>query len=175
MTDEHGGQWIREAVERHERRLMQYAARFIRDPQRAADIVQDTFLKLCNQNKEDIQGHLVEWLYTVCRNRALDVLRKEKRMTQLSDVTLANDQSTEDQPHDLIENNESQTRAIDAIDTLPPKQQEVIRLKFQQGLSYRQISKITDQSVSNVGFLIHAALKSLRKKLVTDPVSATRT
>jgi len=41
----------------------------------------------------------------------------------------------------------------------------VLRLKFQEGLSYREIAAITDVSVSNVGFLLHTALKTLRGRL----------
>ena len=46
---------------------------------------------------------------------------------------------------------------------LPENQQEVIRLKFQQGLSYKEISSVTGLSVTNVGFLIHTGLKRLRE------------
>jgi RNA polymerase sigma factor (sigma-70 family) len=48
--------------------------------------------------------------------------------------------------------------------TLPPRQQEVLQLKFQNDLSYQQISEITELSVSNVGVMIHNALKTLRQR-----------
>jgi RNA polymerase sigma-70 factor (ECF subfamily) len=48
---------------------------------------------------------------------------------------------------------------------LPESQQEVIRLKFQHQMSYREISRITGQSESNVGFLIHRGIKSIREML----------
>ena len=48
------------------------------------------------------------------------------------------------------------------IDHLPANQQEVVRLKFQNGFSYKEISQITALSVSNVGFLIHTAVARLR-------------
>jgi RNA polymerase sigma-70 factor (ECF subfamily) len=47
---------------------------------------------------------------------------------------------------------------------LPKNQQEVIRLKFQHGLSYKEISTVTNLSVTNVGFLIHTGLKVLRER-----------
>jgi RNA polymerase sigma-70 factor (ECF subfamily) len=50
------------------------------------------------------------------------------------------------------------------IDRLPHNQQEVIRLKFQNGFSYKEISRITQLSVSNVGFLIHTAIKALQRE-----------
>jgi len=51
------------------------------------------------------------------------------------------------------------------LNQLPEDQQEAIRLKFQEGMSYRQISEVTGHSVSNVGFLIHAGMKELRARL----------
>jgi len=46
------------------------------DIEQAREVVQDTFLKLCRQKPAQIRNYLAQWLYTVCRNRALDVLRK---------------------------------------------------------------------------------------------------
>ena len=77
--------WVRDAVARFEGPLTLYAARLLRDAEAARDVVQETFLKLCASDQASIDGHLAEWLFTVCRNRALDVLRKEHRMTQLRD------------------------------------------------------------------------------------------
>jgi len=49
------------------------------------------------------------------------------------------------------------------LNTLPANQQEVLRLKFQGDLSYQEISRITDLSMGNVGFLIHTGLKTIRQ------------
>ena len=54
------------------------------------------------------------------------------------------------------------------VDRLPENQREVIRLKFQSDLSYKEISDITDLSVSNVGFLIHTGIKRLRMLMGVD-------
>src|SRR3954454_8070550 len=81
---EHGS-WVREAVVRFEGPLLLYASRLLGDAETARDVVQDTFLRLCGQDRAAVGDHLAEWLFTVCRNRALDVLRKEHRMTQLKD------------------------------------------------------------------------------------------
>lgn len=54
---------------------------------------------------------------------------------------------------------------LQLIDSLPSNQQEVVRLKFQTGLSDREISGITPLSVSNVGFLIRTAIKSLCREM----------
>jgi RNA polymerase sigma-70 factor (ECF subfamily) len=54
------------------------------------------------------------------------------------------------------------------IDRLPPNQQEVVRLKFQNGFSYKEISRITELSVGNVGFLIHTAVARLRTEFAAQ-------
>jgi DNA-directed RNA polymerase specialized sigma24 family protein len=44
-----------------------------------------------------------------------------------------------------------------------------VRLKFQNGFSYQEISRITSLSVGNVGFILHTALKALRQNLSAQP------
>src|SRR3954464_7062865 len=65
--------------------LLRYATRLLNDPERARDVVQDTFVKLMAQPPAAIEGHAVEWLFTVCRHRSLDVLRKEGRMKRFEE------------------------------------------------------------------------------------------
>ena len=52
---------------------------------------------------------------------------------------------------------------------LPDNQQEVVRLKFQDGLSYKEIAGVTGLTVSNVGFLIHTAIHTLRREFAAQP------
>jgi RNA polymerase sigma-70 factor (ECF subfamily) len=80
--------WVITALAEYEQALTRYAAHITGDIERAREVVQDTFLKLCRQKPDQIQNHLAQWLYTVCRNQALDVIRKEKRMTGINDVQL---------------------------------------------------------------------------------------
>ena len=68
----------------------------------------------------------------------------------------------EPRPGQALEAEETRVELLRLIDRLPANQQEVIRLKFQTGFSYKEISRITDRSVSNVGFLIHTAVQRLR-------------
>jgi RNA polymerase sigma-70 factor (ECF subfamily) len=56
------------------------------------------------------------------------------------------------------------------LDSLPKNQREVVYLKFQCDLSYKEISEVTRLTVSNVGFLIHTALKNIRKQVLSEPL-----
>lgn len=159
------GEWIRAAVRQYEEPLMLYAQRIVGDPERARDVVQETFLRLCSQDKAAIETHLAEWLFSVCRNQALDVRRKESRMTPLTEARSHGRKSNDPAPPENIERNESAALIFETLDTLPENQQEVIRLKFQSGLSYKEISQVTKLTVTNVGFLIHTALKTIRARI----------
>jgi len=55
---------------------------------------------------------------------------------------------------------------------LPLNQREVVRLKFQNGLSYQEISRVTSLTVTNVGFLLHTALKTIRHQLQAEAKAA---
>jgi RNA polymerase sigma factor (sigma-70 family) len=165
--------WIRSAVTRFEAPLVLYAARLVGDADRARDVVQDTFLRLCRQDRATVDPHLAEWLFTVCRNRALDVWKKERRMTRLSEDQAHLCPSAEAEPADQAEHRDSAARALDLVEALPPNQREVIRLKFQNGFSYREISRISGHSVTNVGYLIHTGLKTIRSQMTDGrPASA---
>ncbi len=163
-------QWIHGVVQKYERRLVLYVSRIIGDVERARDVVQDTFLKLCEQDRQKIEGYLSEWLYTVSRNRALDVVRKESRMVRLAEGAAGWQPSSEDGPTQRIEVDESTRLVLALIAGLPDKQREAIRLKFQNGLSYRQISRVMDLTTSYVGYLIHAGLNAVREQLNSDDV-----
>lgn len=165
MTPPDDRDWIRRAVEQHEGPLSRYAARILGDLDRARDVVQDTFVRLCRQERSAVEGHLTEWLFTVCRNRALDVCRKEGRMTTTDERGFVKLASPELGPDDRLARDEAVGKALDLLDGLPPRHQEVLRLKFQEGLSYKEISGITSHSVSYVGVLIHEGMKRLRASL----------
>ena len=156
-------EWLRSVVASYERPLVRYAARITGDVERARDVVQDTFLRMCEQDQQQLNGRLAQWLYTVCRRRALDVQRKEHRMrTTLPEVL--DGCAKEETQHNCIEHAESHEAVLAAISRLPDNQQEVIRLKFQSGLSYREIAGVTGLSVTNVGYLLHVGLKAVREQ-----------
>ena len=149
--------------------LVRYAARFLGgDIDRARDVVQDTFVKFMAQPPAAIDGHAVEWLFTVCRHRTLDVLRKEGRMKRFEEGEVERVATTEARPGSSLEAAETQAAILQMIEHLPRNQQEVVRLKFQNGFSYKEIARITELSVTNVGFLIHTAVARLRREFAAQ-------
>ncbi len=158
-------EWIADAMELFEGALIRYAMLFTNSEDRARDVVQDTFIKLCKQERKKVEKYIKAWLYKVCRNRSLEVLRKENRMMELTDSTLIKTTSKTPSPAVQAEQNDQIHMALALVDTLPEKQQEVVRLKFQHQLSYKEISEVANVTVTNVGFLLHTALKTLRMQM----------
>lgn len=152
----------------HAAALTAYAASLLRgDWDRARDVVQDAFVRLHRQSGRDgglpsPASALKSWLYTVTRNRAIDLIRKDKPMNAMIDVTTLSVSDASPDPAAAAERRDTQARLARVIDRLPANQREVIRLKFQGDLSYREIAEVTDLSVGNVGFLLHTGLKRLR-------------
>ncbi len=156
--------WVLEAVDRFETPLIRYAASLLGgDLERARDVVQDTFLKLCRADRRAVADHVAKWLFTVCRNRALDVLRKEKRMTTTDPSTLQI--GADAPPDDGLQMREATQRVWDTLGELPDRQQQVLLLKFQEGLSYREMADAMGITVNHVGVLLHNAVKGLRARL----------
>ena len=148
--------------------LTRYATRLLGDSERARDVVQDTFARFMAQSREAINGHAVEWLFTVCRNRALDVLRKEARIHRFEEGQIERIRDRDPLPGRALEQAETNACILRLIERLPANQQEVVRLKFQHGFSYKEISRITTLSISNVGFLIHTAVARLRAEFAAQ-------
>lgn len=195
-----GRDWVDAAMREHEGALLRYAARITGDADLARDVAQDVFLRLCGENPATLNGRLRPWLYTVCRNRAIELRRKRKRwfarthkrttMIQTTEPTGASQQyarldlslcpaiatpGTFVAPAGVVASAAESAEMREAADgvlrelaRLPANQQEAIRLRFEHGLSYKEIAAVMNTTVSNVGVMIHTAIKKLRKKLVSD-------
>lgn len=160
-------------LRRFEIPLLQFATRITGDRERARDVVQETFMKFQRNGPSHapspgsgVAGNPepATWLFTVCRNGALNVCRKERRMIYLDEEILEAQPAGESLPSERMEQSEARGFLLKIVATLPPRQQEVLQLKFQNDLSYQEIAKITKTSANNVGVLIHTALKTLRQR-----------
>ena len=163
-------EWIQSILDRFEGPLLRYARRITGDLELARDVVQETLLQVCRHDRTSLEDRLAPWLFQVCRHRALDVQRKEHRMSAATDLDLHTLPGGSGPP-ELLARRETTSRLISLLDALTANQQEVIRLKFQNDLSYREIAEITGLTVSYVGVLLHTGLKRLRE-LMKDHDSA---
>jgi RNA polymerase sigma-70 factor (ECF subfamily) len=163
--------FVIEAIDAHESTLLRYAGALVKD--QAADVVQETFLSLCKQDRADVEPQLRAWLFRVCRNRALDLLRQAKRRT------------SGDDPDSLADASAGPARTVEArlgvhalsarIDALPERQREAVLLRLGADLSYDEVASVMETTSGNVGYLLNKALTKLRTEVpreATEPTPA---
>jgi RNA polymerase sigma-70 factor (ECF subfamily) len=171
MTETAASLWpagaIDRLVDRYERPLLAYACRMLGgDWQGAQDAVQETFLRLCREDYSKIESRVAAWLFSVCRSRVID-MQRTNHATPLdaSQVTLPDTAPNAEQ---VASDAEDKVHLDRLVEKLSPRQQEVLRLRLQAGLSYREIAEVTGLTVGNVGFHLHEAVRNLRNSMAVS-------
>ena len=154
-------EWVLSALDRYEVPLLRFAMRLLGHREAARDAVQHAFMQLCDRWPADLDGRLGPWLFTVCRNRAIDVLRTRGRDEPFGHDGDATATSREADPADLAEQDELHWRLREAVSALPDGQREAIGL-WSESFGYAEIARITGRTEGNVRVLVHRALKRLR-------------
>ena len=167
-------EWLNEVVRDLERPLLRYAFSLVRNTEGAKDAVQETFLELVRCASTVDRARPAPWLFAVCRARSVDRVRKESRMKAHPTADLSERPSNVAPPDTAALASEASAEATRLLGLLPEKEQEVVRLKFQEGLSYKEIADVSGHSVSHVGVMIHNAIQRLRKELDAVPQGAIR-
>jgi RNA polymerase sigma-70 factor (ECF subfamily) len=157
-------------ITRHEAALLSFATAFLRNDTLAQDIVQETFLRVARnpQRMLQIQGgdaNERNWLLKVVRDLSIDSLRRRATERKAAVEIAAIAPTTAPAADALAEAQEEVDRVRAAIDRLPPRLRELVILKVRQQKSYKEIAAITGLTVTNVGFLLHQAMKALGKEL----------
>ena len=167
---------VKQALDLYESSLIAYAASILNgDIDRARDVVQDTFLKLYLAEPDKVRENVKAWLYTVCRNRAFDVLRKEQRLDLGNEDVLADHSDWRPDPSQSSDTHELCDRVWQLVEQLSANQREVLRLKYIHDCSYKDIAAATGLTIGNVGFLMHVAIKKLRDLLSKELSEHPRT
>jgi RNA polymerase sigma-70 factor (ECF subfamily) len=162
---EAGSDRIREALDRFEGPLLLYAGRLLRDRHGAEDVVQEAFLRLLRADPASVR--LPGWLYAVVRNLSLDRMRRQTWMER-SDTDAVEARTGTDDPAARASVRDAAAAAVRALEALPERQREALRLRLQHGLSYREIAEVMDVTVNHVGVLLHEGLGALRRRLGAD-------
>ena len=154
---------------RYEGPLMRFVANFLRDESAAQDIVQETFLRVAKKPSKLLDvSSCHNWLLKIARNLSIDHLRRLARSRKHSralEYEAARSAAAAVPAIDRLEKSERMARVRSEIDRLRPRLRMVMLLKVQEGKSYREIAEITGLTTTNVGYLIHQAMKTLKTRL----------
>jgi len=149
--------------------LLGYALRLLKETAMAQDVVQEAFVRL----HADFAGVADprRWLYRTVHNLALNQQRKDSKVVPLHP-------DSGDSPHPAFDPADPQLLPDEEIiriesiglvrlslNALDDRGRELVRLKFNEGLSYKEISAKTGLTVSHVGYLLHHALKTIEAEL----------
>ncbi len=156
-------QQISQLFDKYEQPLIRYVWYMVKDEELAKDIVQDVFIKLIRQTEEP--GNVNAWLYTVSRNLVIDHVRRGKKVITHEDYHHL-DKGVEEV--DRVQESEEAVELKKHIESLSPVEREIVYLKYYDDKSYKEISNITGKSVSNVGFILHQAIKKLKELIKTQ-------
>jgi len=144
--------------------LLRFIERQIDNTAEAEDILQDVFYQLLESyNVTAPIEKLTAWLYTVARNKVIDWYRK-KRPERLSD------ENVQDEALWLAQENITSDSLIweaitEALEELPIKQRDVFIMHEVDGMSFKEISEITGDSVNTLLSRKRYAVLFLRKRL----------
>ncbi|MFH1007872.1 MAG: RNA polymerase sigma factor [Candidatus Latescibacterota bacterium] len=163
-------------VETYRRRVINVGYRILGNREDAEDVAQETFLKLyLSAGKYQPKAELFTYLYTIATRLALNRLRRRKRLGWFSldqlqapkedGPGLEFPSEPADQPDVSLEQKEREEVVRRALDTLPAAQKIAVVLSRYEELSYSQIAKVMDISVSAVESKLHRAKQSLKKRL----------
>ena len=140
-----------------------YVATLLRDRGAAEDVTALAFERAFRKRKsfDARRGSERAWLFGIARNAALDELRKRKRTAHLALEPEDVDAATDDEADRALRR--AAVRA--ALAELPPRERELIALKFHAGLDNAELAAVLGVSVSNAGTRLHRALTKLREIL----------
>jgi RNA polymerase sigma-70 factor (ECF subfamily) len=160
-------------VLRHQGAVYHFALRLVGDPDTASDVAQDTFIRAYQGIHGFREGSALRtWLFSICRNLALDELRRRQRRTDRErPLEPAEDAATpwaidrSANISDEIERRDLARRLEEAIAALPEEQRSAVILKDRYGLSSEEIAQVLGIPVGTVFSRVHRAYRKLAAAL----------
>ena len=128
------------AFDQYERPLTRYASRMLHgDSEKAADAVQFAFMKLCEQDAAaKTTSQLKSWLYTVCRNRIIDDVRRNGRFKAAEPELAISNRDNEADPERFAADQDDLRLLKNLIDQMSDQDRELIDL-WSQGFKHAEI------------------------------------
>ncbi len=169
---------FRMLVERHQERIYGYLLGMVRDRDLANDLFQETFVRVIDamqrrRGSYTQQGRWVGWVMRIARNATLDHMRSRKKW---QDVTAVTEEETgasywerlpDEAPaaDERIHRTQQRDWLGDCIERLPAEQREVLLLRQETELTFREIAELTDVSINTALGRMRYALLNLRRMI----------
>ena len=158
----------------HERALYSHVARILGAGADAEDVVQDAFVSAWRSLPGFEGTSFKAWLFRIARNRAIDVIRAQKRRAELpldppdddGDPGWAEPAAGGPELTDIAAGHEARAAVEAALAVVPVEQRDALLLRDVEGFSYEEIAAITVSEIGTVKSRIHRARVTVRNELV---------
>lgn len=168
------GRAFHDLVRRFERPVLTVILRMVDDRQLAEDLAQETFVKAHRAlDRYDPRRKLASWLFKIAHNTTIDHLRRRQLDTVPLEASTSDGEerweiheTPEDEaPDRRLEQREARSAVARALGRLKPTYREILLLRFQQGLAYREIAEVMGLEMNTVKVQLHRARKLLATEL----------
>ncbi len=168
-------------IHRHKNKVFAYISLYIRDQALAEDIFQDTFLKVIQSVKAGKyydNGKFISWVMRIAHNLIIDHFRRIKQLNTISNDNYDSDlfnskRFAEDNIEDSLIKRQILKDIRKLIGQLPDDQREVVILRHYAGLSFKEISEITEVSINTALGRMRYALINMRKMMEEKKITLT--
>jgi RNA polymerase sigma-70 factor (ECF subfamily) len=160
---------FRQLIETYQRPVYQVIRRMVLIHEDADDLTQNTFIKAYKAlDRFEGNSSLFTWLYRIATNESLTFLEKKKKrfFFSLEDHQEKFEAYVDSSP--TLSGDEIQVKLQKSLLKLPDKQRLVFHLKYEEELSYEEISKITGTSVGALKASYHHAVKKIEQELTQE-------
>lgn len=172
-------------IERHQKDLFSFIYYKLMDEDLANDIFQDTFMKIIVTLKEgryNEEGKFILWAKRIAHNLIIDHFRLKSKHIKVSETSYDNDEYSifdliagkEENIEEKMVSQQIESDLMKMLVYLPENQQEVIRLRFFDGLSFKEIAEQTNTSINTTLGRVRYALINLRKIMDEHKIILTR-
>lgn len=172
-------------IERHQKDLFSFIFYKLMDDDLANDIFQDTFMKIIVTLKEgryNEEGKFILWAKRIAHNLIIDHYRLKSKHIKVSETSYDNDEYSifdliagkEENVEEKLVSQQIQQDLMKMLVCLPENQQEVVKLRFFDGLSFKEIAEQTNTSINTTLGRVRYALINLRKIMEENKIILTR-
>lgn len=157
---------MEKVIHEYESPLLGYAMRLVGgDLSNAQDVVQNVFIKLYRKWPPHMKPgpRLKSWLFRAVHNEAVDLIRKDQRLSRLHESEAAEPtrQRVAGDARSTLDEKERRELVMQLLKELRFPEKQVVLLRLQQEMSYKDIAAVTGRTVGNIGNILHHAVKKL--------------
>lgn len=164
---------VSQLLERHARRVRDYVRMLVKDNDVADDLTQEVLIKVVkvlDEGRYTDKGRFQPWLLRIARNRVLDYFRAQKQVKTVSESSagfdiLGSKNFAEPSIEDRLVSEQQAEEVRQLIELLPAEQREVVKMRYYEGLSFKEIAEHTGVGINTALGRMRYALINMRQMI----------